>query len=265
MNIEKLLNQKFAQYNHIDFIEHDPISIPHLFTQQQDIEIAAFFAAILAWGNRKTIIKSAKKLMQLMDNAPYDFVLHLPNKKNLEKILGGFVHRTFNAADAIHLLQIFHHHYKINKQYSLETAFTKYLQPQSETIETALNGFYHFCFTENNLNNYPTRTTKHIAAPFKNSACKRLNMFLRWMVRQDTTGVDFGIWKNIQTCQLVIPLDVHVIKIATHYNLFQSSKPTWQTALQLTTTLKQFDANDPVKYDYALFGMGVNEDMLKKI
>lgn len=259
--IKNFLNKKVNQYNHIDFIENDPISIPHLFTQQQDIEIAGFFAAILAWGNRKTIIASCKKLMQCMDNKPYDFIMNLDENGLWKNNFKSFVHRTFNGIDAIHLIIFLHYHYCIKKEKSLETAFTKWMHKNDDTTENALNGFYSYCFNENLFPNYPIRTQKHIASPNKNSSCKRLNMYLRWMVRFDKNEVDFGIWKNIKTSQLIIPLDVHVMNVANHYNLINSNKASWKTALELTNYLKQLDANDPVKYDFALFSLGVAEKM----
>lgn len=259
--IKDFLNKKVNQYNHIDFIENDPISIPHLFTLKQDIEIAGFFAAILAWGNRKTIIASCKKLMQCMHNTPYDFVMNLDEKGLWKNNFKSFVHRTFNSIDSIHLVSFLHHHYCIKKEKSLETAFTKWMNKNDDNIENALNGFYSYCFDKSIFSNYPIRTQKHIASPNKNSACKRLNMYFRWMVRNDKNEVDFGIWKNIKSSQLIIPLDVHVMNVANHYQLLNNKKASWQTALELTSYLKQLDANDPVKYDFALFSLGVTEKM----
>ena len=255
-NIIHLLNKKVEQYNHIDFILDDPISIPHQFTKKQDIEIAAFFAATLAWGNRKSIIASCKKLISLMDNSPYDFIM---NKRPIQH----FAHRTFNDIDLNHFINFLHHHYAKKKELSLETAFIKGLQTSSENMEAALNEFYHSFFNKKQFKNYPVRTQKHIAAPFKKSACKKLNMFLRWMVRSDKNGVDFGIWKNIKTSQLVMPMDVHVVNVANHLGLIETNKTSWQAAIDLTNKLKQLDANDPVKYDYALFSLGVTEGIGK--
>ena len=262
-NLQHLLNKKVLHYNHIDFIELDPISIPHQFTQQQDIEIAAFFAAILAWGNRKSIITSCKKLMNCMNNSPYHFIMNLDENKNWQHNFKTFVHRTFNSIDAVHLIIVLHHHYKIKNEKSLESAFAKYITKKDTTIENALNGFFEYCFNKNIFKNYPERTKKHIASPNKKSACKRLNMFLRWMVRQDGAGVDFGLWKNIKSSQLIIPLDVHVINVAHHYGLISTTKANWNTAVELTNYLKKFDVNDPVKYDYALFSLGIVEKVGK--
>jgi uncharacterized protein (TIGR02757 family) len=258
-NLKQFLDKKIEQYNHIDFIENDPISIPHLFTLQQDIEIAAFFSAILAWGNRKSIINSCKKLMACMNNEPYHFILNLDKLGKWKNNFKGFTHRTFNSIDAVHLIEVLHYHFAIKKEASLETAFTQWMNKKDENIEAALNGFYNYCFNETAFKNYPTRTQKHIASPNKNSACKRLNMFLRWMVRQDKTGVDFGLWKNIKAHQLIMPLDVHVMNVSQHYQLIQSNKANWKTAVELTNYLKQFDAKDPIKYDFALFSLGVVE------
>ncbi len=260
-SIIHLLNSKVEQYNHIDFIENDPISIPHQFSKKQDIEIAAFFAATLAWGNRKSIITSCKRLMQIMDNSPYDFVMNIDTNARWQKQIQSFVHRTFNDIDLEHFIIFLHHHYKIKKEQSLETAFSKWLQPNDIDTENALNGFYNYFFDDMLFNNFEERTKKHIAAPSKKSACKKLNMYLRWMVRNDKNGVDFGLWKQIKTSQLIMPLDVHVVNVANHFGLMNSSKTNWQTAVELTNTLKQFDANDPVKYDYALFSLGVVEGL----
>ena len=253
-NIIQLLNKKVEQYNHIDFIELDPISIPHQFTKKQDIEIAAFFAATLSWGNRKSIITSCKKLLELMDNTPFDFIIHHQTKD-----IKPFVHRTFNQIDLTHFIRFLQYHYK--KEKSLETAFTNSMNMKDENIEEGLNGFHQYFFNPKLFPNYPTRTHKHIAAPFKNSACKRLNMFLRWMVRKDEHQVDFGIWKNIKASQLIIPMDVHVVHVAHQLGLITNTKTSWQAAISLTNSLKQLDSKDPVKYDYALFSLGVVEGL----
>jgi uncharacterized protein (TIGR02757 family) len=260
-SIINILNSKVEQYNHIDFIENDPISIPHKFSKKQDIEIAAFFAATLAWGNRKSIITSCKKLMQIMDNSPYEFVMNIHSNPNWQKQIQSFVHRTFNDIDLEHFINFLHYHYIIKQEQSLETAFSKWLQPNDIDTENALNGFYDYFFSENIFDNFQERTKKHIAAPSKKSACKRLNMFLRWMVRKDKRGVDFGFWKQIKPSQLIMPLDVHVINVANHLGLMNNSKANWQTAVELTNSLKQLDADDPVKYDYALFSLGVVEGL----
>jgi len=253
-------NSKAIQYNHIDFIKDDPISIPHAFSKPQDIEIAAFFAAILAWGNRTSIINSCKKLMQLMHQQPYEFILNINFSKASEiNPLLQFVHRTFNATDLLHILCFLQHHYAVCNQSSLETAFSKGLQSSDENVEETLNYFHHYVFSSTIQEDFPIRTKKHIAAPYKKSACKRLNMFLRWMVRKDNRGVDFGLWNQIKPSQLICPLDVHVARVAKRFNLLQRNQNDWQSAVELTNYLKKLDANDPVKYDFALFGLGVIE------
>lgn len=251
-NLLTFLNNKVSEYNQPSFITDDPVSVPHLFSKKQDIEIAAFFAAIFAWGNRTTIISKSKELMLMMDNAPYDFILnHQP--QDLRKLFN-FKHRTFNPTDLLYFIEFFKSHYSRND--SLETAFTKHMKSRDTTIENALNGFYHYFFS---LEDAPHRTHKHIASPAKHSSCKRLSMFLRWMVRRDLKGVDFGIWNGISPAQLVCPIDVHVARVAKRMHILQRTQIDWQAALELTACLKKFDKHDPVKYDYALFALGALE------
>jgi uncharacterized protein (TIGR02757 family) len=252
-NLKEFLDSKIELYNLPVFIKDDPISIPHRFTKQADIEIAGFFAALLAWGNRKSIINSCNTLLRLMDNTPHEFCLH--HNTNDLKRLSGFKHRTFNDTDLLCLVQFLKLHY--SKNFSLETAFSKWMKPGDATVEKALTGFHTYVFS--NSDYFVERTRKHIATPAKKSACKRVNMYLRWMVRQDDKGVDFGIWKNISPSQLICPLDVHVARVARRLNILQRTQDDWQAATELTSYLKQLDANDPVKYDYALFGLGVIE------
>ncbi len=242
-----------AQYNQPSFIPLDPISIPHLFSKQQDIEIAAFFAAIFAWGNRTTIINKSREIMKLMYDAPHDFVLH-HTTADLQHLLR-FKHRTFNATDLLYFIQFLHYHYQQHN--SLEAAFTLHLHRGAEnTIEQALVCFHRYFFS---LNDAPSRTKKHIATPMKGSNCKRLNMFLRWMVRKDNCGVDFGIWNELKPSQLICPVDVHVARVARRFHLLQRTQTDWKAAVELTEYLCTLDANDPVKYDFALFGLGVIE------
>lgn len=251
-NLKEFLDKKVDQYNQPSFILTDPVSVPHMFSKQQDIEIAGFFAAIFAWGNRTTIINKAKELMQLMDNAPHDFCInHTGN--DLKKLLH-FKHRTFNATDLLYFISFFKMHYKKNS--TLELAFVKRANKDDVNVEHALNGFYQYFFS---LDDVPKRSMKHIASPAKKAGCKRINMFLRWMVRNDNRGVDFGIWKNISPSQLIIPLDLHVARVAKHFKLLQRDKADWQAATELTNELRQMDPEDPVKYDYALFALGVLE------
>lgn len=249
--IKKLLDEKVKTFNCTGFIHNDPVSIPHLFSKKQDIEIAGFFASIFAWGNRTTIINKSRELVQLMNMQPYEFVLHYGKKEMVR--LHQFKHRTFCFDDLLFFIDFFHRHYTQHE--SLETAFSQWMQPGDETVENALNGFRNYFFYAEHLK----RTEKHIASPKQKSACKRINMFLRWMVREDSCGVDFGLWKNIKPAQLVCPLDLHVSNVARHLGLLQRKPDDWSSALELTGALRRFDPHDPVKYDFALFGMGVNE------
>jgi hypothetical protein len=223
-----------------------------LFTKKQDIEIAAFFAAIFSWGNRTTIINKSKELMQLMDYAPYDFCTQHTNS-DLKKLIN-FKHRTFNATDLLYFVHFFQYHYVQNK--SLETAFTGNLSEADMNMENMLNQFYYYFFS---LPDAPDRTRKHIASPHKNSSCKRLCMFLRWMVRSDNKGVDFGLWKRIKPSQLIIPLDVHVLRVAQNLGLINRLHSDWTGAKEITNELKKMDPHDPVKYDFALFSLGIIE------
>jgi uncharacterized protein (TIGR02757 family) len=250
--LKDFLDKKVEEYNRPSFIAADPICIPHSFTKKQDIEIAGFFASIFAWGNRTTIINKTRELMRLMDNAPHEFCLNF-NLDGLKK-LEGFKHRTFNATDLLYSVEFLHHHYSNHE--SLETAFSQWLQPGDENIEKSLVGFQDYFFS---LPDAPARTKKHIATPERGSTCKRLNMFLRWMVRRDARGVDFGIWKDISPTQLICPIDVHVARVAKRFDLISRKQVDWLTALELTNNLKQFDPGDPAKYDFALFGLGVVE------
>jgi uncharacterized protein (TIGR02757 family) len=250
--LKEFLDRKVDEYNQPSFIEQDPVSIPHLFRGKQDIEIAGFFASIFAWGNRTTIINKSKELIGLMDNMPYEFIVG-HSEKDLNRLLQ-FKHRTFNVTDLLYFILFLKHHYRQSN--SLETAFSQWMNKKDETIEKALDGFHDYFFS---LKDAPVRTKKHIATPRRNSTCKRLNMFLRWMVRDDDGGVDFGIWKNISPSQLICPIDVHVARVARRFDLIQRKQIDWQTALELTGHLKKFDRNDPVKYDFALFGLGVVE------
>jgi uncharacterized protein (TIGR02757 family) len=223
-----------------------------LFTKKQDVEIAGFFAAIFSWGNRTTIINKSKELMQLMDNAPHQFITqHQP--KELKPLLI-FKHRTFNADDLLYFIEFLKNHY--SQYHSLEEAFVMGMKKNDVTVENGLTGFKDYFFSIEHLK----RTEKHISSPVKKSTCKRLNMFLRWMVRKDKTGVDFGIWKKISPAQLICPVDVHVARVSTQLNIIKRKQVDWQTAMELTNFLKSLNPNDPVKYDYALFGMGVMND-----
>lgn len=253
--LRDFLNKKVKEYNQKTFIASDPISIPHRFAIKQDIEIAGFFAAVFAWGNRTTIINKCNELMLLMDHSPYQFITQ-HRELDLKRFLA-FKHRTFNATDLLHFIRVLRHHYENDSsaEPTLETAFSKGLSRKDETVENTLLYFHDYFFS---LEDSPARTKKHISTPANNSSCKRLNMYLRWMVRNDNAGVDFGIWKKIQPHQLVCPLDVHVQRVAFNLKLISSEKADWKTAVELTNNLKQLDPKDPVKYDIALFSMGVN-------
>ncbi|MDH5474776.1 MAG: TIGR02757 family protein [Cyclobacteriaceae bacterium] len=245
-----LLEKKFNQFNRVDFIEDDPIQIPHRFTKKQDIEIAGFFAAILAWGQRKTIINKCSELLHFMDDDPHQFILH--HSENDLKVFENFKHRTFNSTDALYFIHFLNWFY--SKYHSLEEGFVTGMDKNDDTIE---NGIIHFQSLFFSLEFAPQRTRKHIATPARKSACKRLNMYLRWMVRKDDKGVDFGIWNAIKPHQLVCPLDVHVERVAKKINLLKRKPTDWRAAIELTNALKLYDPIDPVKYDFALFGMGV--------
>ncbi len=244
-----LLENAARRYNQTAFIADDPISVPHQCTRLQDREIIGFWAATLAWGQRKTIIQSARRLMELMDGAPYDFILHHQEQDRARFL--DFKHRTFQSTDTLWFLEFFQQYYRKNN--SLETAFARHLLPGDLTTERALAGFHRDFFDSPDA---PERTRKHVATPERGSTCKRLNMYLRWMVRRDDAGVDFGLWHQISPAQLLIPLDVHVERVARRLHLLQRPQTDWKAVLELTENLRAFDPNDPVKYDFALFGMG---------
>ena len=211
-----------------------------------------FWVAMLAWGQRKTIINKARELIHLMDGVPHDFVLH-HREKDRKRFLS-FKHRTFQVTDTLYFLEFLQHYYR--QKQSLEDAFARFLAPEDTDTERALAGFHQLFFS---LPNAPQRTRKHIPTPERRSSCKRLNMFLRWMVRQDDRGVDFGLWKRIRPDQLLIPLDVHVDRVARRLGLLERKQTDWRAVQELTGRLRLIDPKDPVKYDFALFGMGVLE------
>lgn len=248
--LRDFLDAKVKKYNQTDFIAADPIVIPHQFALQQDREIMGFWAAVLAWGRRTTIINKSKELIERMDGAPYDFVMN-HQEEDLKRLLG-FKHRTFNDTDALYFIAFFKWHYRQSN--TLETAFFSDQLGQDVDIEQALNHFRQYFFS---LPDFPRRTIKHVSSPLQKSTCKRLNMFLRWMVRSDTKGVDLGIWKRISPAALICPCDVHVDRVARQLGLISRRQTDWYTAVELTESLRQLDAVDPVKYDFALFGLGV--------
>jgi len=250
-SLKAMLDEKVLLYNRPAFIEKDPVSIPHRFTGKQDIEISGLFAAVLAWGNRTAIINSCNRLMQWMDHRPYEFILH-HRDTDLKPFLH-FAHRTFNATDLLYFIHFLQFHYR---QFpSLEDAFVPAAADEADTVGEALIRFHRYFFSIE----HPDRTRKHIATPARKSACKRLNMYLRWMVRKDAQGVDFGIWDKLSPRQLVCPLDVHVARVAARLGLLDDNRANWGNALQLTGRLRAFNREDPAIYDYALFSLGVTE------
>lgn len=248
--LKEFLDAKVEEFNRPEFIEADPIRVPHRFKKKQDIEIAGLMAAVFAWGQRVTIINKANDFLHRMDDAPHDFLLN--HKAKDLKSFTDFRHRTFNATDALYFIAFLKHFY--SKHESLEQAFA--VSPQDEHAGRGLANFHHLFFS---LEDFPSRTKKHIPTPERNSACKRINMFLRWMVRSDNKGVDFGIWKNISPAQLICPFDLHVDRVARQLKLIRRKQADWETALELTTVLRKLDPADPVKYDFALFGLGAIE------
>ncbi|HVZ56669.1 MAG TPA: TIGR02757 family protein [Chitinophagaceae bacterium] len=247
-DLKTFLDTKVDQYNQPAFIPEDPVCVPHLFTRQQDIEIAAFFTATFSWGNRRTIIRKSTELMQRMDMQPHAFCLQAEPERL--KALQSFRHRTFNDTDLLYFVEFLHQHYR--RHDSLEDAFTRH----GDRVEDMLAGFYRYFFS---LEHVPGRSRKHVATPERKSTCKRLNMFLRWMVRRDNRGVDFGIWRSISPDRLLCPVDVHVARVAKRFNLLQRKQVDWLAAVELTEHLRRFDPKDPVRYDFALFGLGIME------
>lgn len=245
--IYQLLEEKHDQFNRKSFIESDPISIPHLFTKKQDIEIAGFIAATIAWGQRKTIINNAHKFVELMEMSPYDFIVN-HTEKDLVKF-DDFKHRTFNNVDAKYFIKALQHIYKYKG--GLEAI----LSNSPSNMQLNISNFKTIFFELE----HPNRTTKHVSDPLKNSAAKRINMFLRWMVRNDKRGVDFGVWENINPKNLMCPLDVHSGNVARKLGLLKRKQNDWRAVVELTDKLKEFDEKDPVKYDFSLFGLGVFE------
>lgn len=255
LNFEELknfLDEKADQYNTPDFIENDPIQIPHRFSVKQDIEIAGFLSATISWGNRKSIINSAEKMLDIMGDSPYDFVMN-HSEKELESIHDKSIHRTFNGQDFGYFIKQFKRIYKENE--SLEDLFA---------VKDSETNFLHAIerFRMSFLDQEKHRSHKHVSSPYKNSSAKRIIMFLRWMVRKDKRGVDFGIWGNIDQKYLSIPLDVHTGNISRKLELISRVQNDWKTVEQLDVAIRKFDDNDPAKYDYALFGLGVTKELL---
>ncbi len=244
-NCKELLDHWADRYNRRAFIANDPISIPHRYSLRQDIEISGLWTALLSWGQRKTILSKAALLFQLMDDRPYEFICHHSEVERTR--FSRFVHRTFQYEDTIYFLWWLQQYYREHN--SLESLFS----PHRSTYDNLVH-FHNqfFCQTTG-----PQRTRKHVPNPLKGSTCKRMNMFLRWMVRHDSRGVDFGLWTTLSPAQLVIPLDVHVEKVARHLGLLRRKSVDWLAACELTDALRQFDPDDPIRYDFALFMMGI--------
>jgi len=254
MNFSELkdfLDEKADVYNSLEFIQDDPIQIPHRFSLKQDVEIAGFLSATISWGNRKSIIKSAEKMLDIMGNSPYDFVMNY-SENDLNSIKDKSIHRTFNGEDFAYFIKQFNKIYKENE--SLENLFL---------INEDESNFQHSIerFRQNFLGIEKHRTHKHVSSPYKNSSSKRIIMFLRWMTRKDNRGVDFGIWKNIDQKFLSIPLDVHTGNISRKLGLISRTQNDWKTVEELDVVIRKFDETDPAKYDFALFGLGVTKEL----
>jgi len=253
--LKEFLDEKADQYNSLRFIELDPIFIPHQYSLKEDIEIAGFIAATLAWGVRKSIITNGTKLLKLMDNAPYDFVLN--HSKHDLSSFSKFAHRTFNGIDAAYFITSLHNIYRNHN--GLGSLFEKKYQTENNNLSRTLVAFYEVFFELP----HPIRTRKHVANPAQGSAAKRLNMYLRWMVRKDKRGVDFGLW-DISPALLSCPLDVHSGRIARQLNLLKRNQNDWKAVEELDASLRLIDPADPVKYDFALFGLGAEPDWVQK-
>ncbi|WP_449387973.1 TIGR02757 family protein [Chryseobacterium lineare] len=250
--LKSFLDEKADQYNNPGFIENDPIQIPHRFSLKQDIEIAGFLAATISWGNRKAIIQSAEKMLDIMGNSPYDFVMN-HSENDLRQIKDRSMHRTFNGEDFTYFIEQFNRIYQENE--SLESLFK---------INDSETSFLHAIerFRNRFLGTEKHRSHKHVSSPYKNSSTKRIIMFLRWMVRKDKRGVDFGIWENIDQKHLSIPLDVHTGNISRKLGLISRTQNDWKAVEELDLVIRKFDNKDPAKYDFALFGLGVTKELL---
>jgi uncharacterized protein (TIGR02757 family) len=250
--LKDFLDEKVAQYNNPAFIELDPIQIPHSFTRKEDIEISGFLSAIISWGNRTSIVKNSKRMLSYMGNSPYDFILN-HNEQHLKQ-MDGFVHRTFNSGDLLTFIEGLNHLYR--QKNGLEGIFVKY--QTNDSLQPAIHELKKEFFNIPHLQ----RTRKHLPDPTTGSAAKRINMYLRWMIRQDKAGVDFGIWKNIPQSILSCPLDVHSGNVARKLGLLSRKQNDAKAVQELDRVLRLMDRNDPVKYDFALFGLGVSADIL---
>lgn len=252
-DVKDILDHYADKYNNRNFIANDPISLPHAYSKRQDIEIVAFWTAMLSWGQRVTIINKSRELFDIMEGDPYDFILNHKDS-DLKSVLS-FKHRTFMADDTLTFVKALQRIYQIYP--SLEDVFIQSQSSNSFDIKLALRSFHNAFF---DFENHTPRTKKHVSTPERGSTCKRLNMFLRWMVRKDDRGVDFGLWTKIPTSALLIPYDLHVDRVSRRLGLVTRKQIDWVTVIQLTDILRSFDPLDPVKYDFALFGMGILED-----
>lgn len=248
-DLKEFLDEKVELYNRPSFIEHDPISVPHLYTNKEDIEIAGFLAATIAWGNRKMILRNANRMMELLNDSPFDFIRY--SSENEMETVGNFVHRTFNSTDLTYFLKALQHIYRYKG--GLENIFNTH--KTSDSLLPAIHEFHKIFFELP----HEKRTERHVSDPFKGSAAKKLNMFLRWMIRNDNKGVDFGIWKSISPSILSCPLDVHSGNVARKLGLLKRKQNDAKAVSELDMFLRGMDKEDPVKYDFALFGLGVFE------
>jgi uncharacterized protein (TIGR02757 family) len=250
-NIKELLDEKYFQFNNSAFIETDPISIPHQFSKKEDIEIASLLVATIAWGQRISIINNGNKLMRLMNDEPHEFILNFSKKDALR--FETFVHRTFNTTDCVFFLNALKNIY--TKHGGLESAFSHNFSSKETDVKNAITNFRTLFLSTS----HEYRSEKHISNPSAKSSAKRLCMFLRWMVRKDKHGVDFGIWKAIKPHQLCLPLDLHTGNVSRKLGLLNRTQNDWQAVEEITSVLRNFDKNDPIKYDFSLFGLGAFE------
>jgi uncharacterized protein (TIGR02757 family) len=249
--LKEFLDEKVDLYNRPAFIESDPISIPHQYTKKQDIEIAGFLAATIAWGNRKMILRNANRMMELLDHSPYEFIMNSSNDEI--EMINSFVHRTFNSTDLIYFLKALQNIY--THKGGLETIFKVY--QTSDSLLPAIHEFHKIFFELS----HEKRTERHVSDPFKGSAAKKLNMYLRWMIRNDNKGVDFGIWDSISPAILSCPLDIHCGNVARKLCILRRKQNDAKAVSELDKVLRKMDKDDPVKYDFALFGLGVSEEL----
>ena len=249
--LKKFLEEKYFQYHSPDFIESDPISIPHLFSKKEDIEISGFLTSTISWGQRPVILKNARELIRRMDHAPFDFIKSFSSKE--AGVFQNYVHRTFQTVDCLYFLQALQQIY-LNHD-GLERLFHNSLQEKSASMAEAINTVRRIFFSWP----HPKRSEKHFSDPVTGAFAKRINMFLRWMVRKDVSGVDFGLWRSIPPSKLHCPLDVHSGRVARRLGILSRTQNDWKAVVELTDSLRQFDPDDPVKYDFALFGLGVFE------